>query len=84
MNPRTTPDALKLPPLTAVEREELLALWRYPAARAAFAGMAAEVSRMRPFTEQQNMEAGFLCLRLRAEASGGAAATTNDEPPTTN
>ena len=42
-----------------------------------------ELSRFVPGTEQQNMEAGFLCLRLRAEASGGAA-TTNNEQPTTN
>ena len=42
-----------------------------------------ELSRFVPGTEQENMEAGFLCLRLRAEASAGAA-TTNNEPPTTN
>ena len=83
MNPPATPEPSKLPPLTAAERAELLALWRDPGSVAALAGMAAEGSRMRPFTEQENMEAGFLCLRLRAEASDGAA-TTNDEQPTTN
>ena len=90
MNPHTTATSSKLP-LTAAERAELLALWRDPAARVAFAAMAAEVLAAGACTERESMEAAYAATMQRA--AGGATdiivtvnggRTTVNPQPTTN